>query len=69
MLVVLVSGEHSVVRMMMMIRKGCKLSYLELYSFTPCTSADFDDFAGELDADGLGREHTPFVLDEAMQET
>lgn len=44
-------------------------SHLELYPLPTSACSDFDDLAGELDADGLGGEYTPFVLDKAMEET
>lgn len=42
---------------------------LEFYPFAPRAGANFDDFAGELDADRLGGENAPFILDEAVEET
>lgn len=42
---------------------------MEFYPFPSRAGADLDDFAGEFDADGLGREDTPLTLDEAVEET
>lgn len=44
-------------------------AHLEFYPFPSRAGADLDDFAGEFDADGLGREDTPLTLDEAVEET
>ena len=43
--------------------------YLQLYPLPSRTGADLDNLARKFDADGLGGEDAPLVLDEAMEQT